>query len=116
MKDAKGHGSDAHQAGVIAATKPPSPWEGASGHFEHAGTASLPEQGFTPTGKAKGMDTTGALRVGWKYAQQIGKPATVLLSGRGGWLVNKEGNKIPYGQSHMTVHPDGRVHRYNYKL
>lgn len=120
MKDEKGHGSDAHggpahQAGVEQATKPASLWEGKSGEFTHGGSANLAKQGFTPTGRAGGNDLTGAARVAWKYAQQIGKPVTLTHTGRGGLTVVKDGLKIPYGQSHMVVHPNGDVHRYNLK-
>lgn len=118
MKDAKGHGSEAHgahQQGVLAATHPASPYEGQAGEFVHAGRANLAEQGFKPGGRAQGTDMTGALRVGWGYAQKIGKPATVTHTGRMGLTIVKDGLKMPYGQSHMVVHPNGDVHRYNRK-
>lgn len=115
MKDAKGHGSDAHQAGVEAATKPASPHEGTSGKFENTGSASLPDQGFKPTGRAGGTDVTGALRVAWGHAQKTNEPATVTHTGRGGLTIVRKGDKIPYNQSHMVVHPNGTVHKYGPK-
>lgn len=117
MKDAKGHGSDAqggaaHQAGVEAAIKPPSPWEGKSGEFVHTGFGNLAAQGFTPTSRAPGRDVTGAMRVGWKNAQNSGAPSTITPTGRGGLTLVGQGNKIPYGADHWMVHPNGDVHRY----
>lgn len=118
MKDAKGHGSEArgaHQEGVHAATLPASPHEGQAGEFVHAGRANLAEQGFKPAKRAQGGDMTGALRVGWGYAQQTGQPATVTHTGRMHLTIVKKGLKIPYGQSHMVVHPNGEVHNYHRK-
>jgi hypothetical protein len=113
MKDAKGHGSDAHQTGVEEATRPPSPHEGVSGTFTHIAGGDLAKQGFTPAKRASGTDVTGALRVGWTHAINTNAPATVTHTGRGGLTILRTGDKIPYGQSHMVVHPNGKVYRYN---
>jgi hypothetical protein len=90
-----------------------SPHEGKSGSFRLAGSGNLAAQGLTPAKRAKGMDVTGALRVGWSHAKMTGEPATVTHTGRGGLTILRSGERLPYNQSHMIVHPSGDVHKFH---
>jgi hypothetical protein len=82
--------------------------------YEHKGRADLAAQGFKPKGRGAGTSQHDAALVAWKHAQNIGKPATAVIGGRG-WTVLRPGDKVPFSTPHMTVSPEGIVHAYNPK-
>ncbi len=101
-----GGGSDA---------KPESPHEGKSGQFEHAGSADLKAQGFSPKSRGSGDSMHEAALVAWQHAKNTGATATAQPGGRG-WRVVGPGQKLSYGSSHITVSPEGKLHSYSYTL
>ena len=108
-------GSSGKKAEGSTSSKPPSPHasEG-SGEFEHKGSANLKAQGLKPQSRGEGNSSSAAALVCWKAAQTSGKPATVVMTGRG-WAVLGKGEKLARGQPHMTVSPEGQLHAYEGK-
>lgn len=82
--------------------------------FQHNGKADLSKQGFKPKRRGDGGSKTEAAQVGWGHAQAIGKPATVVMTGRG-WAVLSHKDAVARGQPHLVVTQEGEVHAYNGK-
>lgn len=91
---------------------PASPHNGkGAGQFEHKGRADLAAQGLKPKSRGDGYSQNDVALVAWKAAQNTGKTATAVLTGRG-WAVLKPGDKVAFGQPHMTVSRAGVLHAY----
>jgi len=89
-------------------SKPKSPH---GSEFQHVGRADLKAQGFKPKGRGSGNSQHEAALVAWKHAQSTNKQASAVIGGRG-WAVLGHGEKVAYGQPHMTITPEGVLHAY----
>lgn len=77
----------------------------------HNGVFDLKAGGFKPKGRGAGNSATEAAQVAWFTAKRDGKPVTAVPTGRG-WVILRERDSIPYGNPHLTVMPDGKVHKF----
>lgn len=71
----------------------------------------LKSRGLKPKLRGSGASTTEAVQVAWGAAKRDGKNYTVLATGLG-WKVLKDTDKVPHGQPHITVTPDGKMYGF----
>lgn len=77
----------------------------------HKGTENLAAHGMKPKGRAGGTKVSDAAAVAWYTAKRDKRNVTAYPTAYG-WKIAREEDKIPHGQPHVVVTPDGVMHKF----